>query len=347
MGRGQSHSRPDSEGPQTPGPGGQGYLQVRRPAKSALGGELLPVEPADPGRLPGDAGAARASRRPGPVPGPSGQGRSEAHWARVPPPQEASFLPWDPGRVTPPLTLSLKEVLVWRGRPGPRGILGSDVGRGWRDRPGPRDHPWPVSGDEAASCVRAGSSQGPAAKSAQASQICTLGTAGHHSLAFPSLEGPWFRPAQPASLAHPPEFPDGECHPLEPGSTLCPPRPAPRPPPRWVPCSGGPVPLGPLCRVPAGFRTTCLTVYTALLRSVQAPPLCLLAGGHLHLRYWPEDLDVTAPWLRPPHPHHQNSASRRHSLASERPRTPGKKPPGWVAALKTARGGGPQGNPRA
>ena len=80
--------------------------------------------------------------------------------ARVPPPQKAPFLPWDPGRVTPSLTVSLKETLVLEGVAlGPQASWALTwLGCG-RDRPGPRDHPWPMRQDEAASCVCGGSSQ--------------------------------------------------------------------------------------------------------------------------------------------------------------------------------------------
>lgn len=134
--------------------------------------------------------------------------------------------------------------------------------------------------------------------------------------ASPSLpEGPRSRPCPAGLPCSPSRDSDRDCHPrLEPGPHRALQEQLRDHPPPVGALLRGPVPLRPLCRVPASFRTACLTAYTALLRSlvgVQPPPLCLLEvePGHLHFRYCPEDLEVTAPRFppapRPPEPHQQ------------------------------------------
>lgn len=205
---------------------------------------------------------------------------------------------------------------------GPRasGVLGSDVGGVWERQARPQRPPVAhEAGRSHLLCVWWVKPDLQLSPPRPCHATCTLGAAGHHSLAFPPGRACGPDPAQPASLAHPPEFPDGECHPPPRARPIpCPPRPAPRAPPTVGALLRGPVALRPLCRVPTGFRTACLAASTALLKSVQPPPpLCLLEvePEHLHFRYCPEDLEATALWL-PPAPGHQNPVSMRHPPGS-------------------------------
>ena len=129
---------------------------------------------------------------------------------------------------------------------------------------------------------------------------------------LPSLEGPWSRPRPAGLTCSPSRIPRWRV-PTPPRArpTLCPPRPAQRPPPTVGALLRGPVPLGPLCRVPAGFRTACLTVYTGSAEKRSGTPslppsrgTCTSDTGLRTLTLQPRGC--------PPHPGHQNSASMRH-----------------------------------
>lgn len=167
---------------------------------------MLPAEPPDPGRLPGNAGAARASRRPGPSPRAWWAGGVPRHGAPGPAPTGSpvpALGPWASHSPSDP---------VFQGGAGlggsaPRasGVLGSDVGGGWERHARPQGPPMAREAGRSGLLCAVGRAR-PAAEPTEA-QPCNL-HAGHCGAPQPRLLSPRAHgpdPAQPASLAHPPE----------------------------------------------------------------------------------------------------------------------------------------------